>query len=97
MNIRNLSNLEISCEHKADRNHVSVSAASILAKSLREKEMDFLKEKYGAEIGSGYTSDPLTTQFLKKYLRKYDNEGIFRKSWATWKNAFAALNQRTLG
>ena len=32
MKIDNLSNLEISCEHKADRNHVAVSAASILAK-----------------------------------------------------------------
>lgn len=97
MNIQNLSNLEISCEHKADRNHVSVSAASVLAKSIREKEMDSLKEKYGLEIGSGYTSDPLTTKFLKKYIKKYDNDGIFRKSWATWKNAFSASRQRTLG
>ncbi len=96
MNIKNLSNLEISCEHKADRNHVSVSAASILAKSVREKEMDSLKKKYGYEIGSGYTSDPLTTKFLKKYLMKYNNDGIFRKSWATWKNAFGALNQQKL-
>ena len=95
-NIKNLSNLEISCEHKADRNHISVSAASILAKSVREKEMNSLKEKYGDEIGSGYTSDPLTTKFLKTYIRKYDNDGIFRKSWATWKNAFAAQNQRKL-
>ncbi len=95
-NIKNLSNLEISCEHKADRNHISVSAASILAKSVREKEMSSLKEKYGDEIGSGYTSDPLTTKFLKRYIHKYDNDGIFRKSWATWKNAFAATQQRTL-
>ncbi|MEK6817696.1 MAG: ribonuclease HII, partial [Nanoarchaeota archaeon] len=44
--IENLSNLEIVCEHKADKNYVEVSAASILAKSAREKEMDILKEKY---------------------------------------------------
>ncbi|MEK6844624.1 MAG: ribonuclease HII, partial [Nanoarchaeota archaeon] len=30
--IENLSNLEIVCEHKADKNYVEVSAASILAK-----------------------------------------------------------------
>jgi ribonuclease HII len=95
-NIKNLSNLEISCEHKADQNHVSVSAASVLAKSLREKEMNSLKEKYGPEIGSGYSSDPSTTRFLKKNIHKYDKDGIFRKSWATWKNAFAAANQKTL-
>ena len=54
MKINNLSNLEITCEHKADKNYVAVSAASILAKSIREKEMNILREKYGDEIGSGY-------------------------------------------
>ena len=65
--IKNLSNLEVSCEHKADRNHIAVAAASILAKSEREKEMERIREKYGEEIGSGYTSDPLTQKFLEKY------------------------------
>jgi len=68
--IKEISNLEISCEHKADRNHVAVSAASILAKSQREKEMDRLRKKYGNEIGSGYTSDPATQRFLQKYAEK---------------------------
>jgi len=94
--IENLSNLEISCEHKADRNHISVSAASILAKSMREKEMDSLRKKYGSEIGSGYSSDPLTTKFLEKNLKKYNKDGIFRKSWATWKNAAGKREQRGL-
>jgi len=85
--IKNLSNLEVSCEHKADQNHVSASAASILAKCKREREMSKLKEKYGEEIGSGYTSDPSTQKFLKKYAKKYEKEGIFRKTWITWKVA----------
>src|SRR3989344_8606756 len=51
--VDNLSNLEIVCEHKADRNHIAVSAASIIAKSTREKEMSKLREKYGDGIGSG--------------------------------------------
>lgn len=95
-NIDNLSNLEISCEHKADRNHITVSAASILAKSVREKEMDSLRKKYGYEIGSGYSSDSLTTKFLQKNLKKYDGDGIFRKSWATWKTAFGKHEQKKL-
>jgi len=95
--IKNLSNLEIICEHKADRNHISVSAASILAKSTREKEMDKLKEKYGDEIGSGYTSDSLTIKFLEKNGNKFKDDGIFRKTWVTWKNIFAKSEQRTLG
>jgi len=94
--IENLSNLEISCEHKADKNHVSVSAASILAKSLREKEMNKLKEKYGREIGSGYSSDPATCRFLEKYAQKHKHDGIFRQTWSTWKKACSAKEQKKL-
>jgi ribonuclease HII len=94
--IKDLSNLSISCEHKADQNHVSVSAASILAKSTREKEMGKLKEKYGKEIGSGYCSDPLTCRFLEKHIKKYNNDGIFRQTWSTWKNAFSSKSQKSL-
>ena len=94
--IKNLSNLEISCEHKADKNHISVSAASILAKCVREKEMGKLKEKYGKEVGSGYTSDPLTQKFLEKHVRKHKDKGIFRKTWSTWRRAHSMKEQRTL-
>ena len=94
--ILDLSNLDVVCEHKADINHISVSAASILAKSTREKEMSKLKEKYGNEIGSGYSSDPLTARFIENHIKKYGNDGIFRKSWATWKNAAGKLEQKKL-
>lgn len=95
--IKNLANLEISCEHKADQNHISVSAASILAKSVREREMETLRKKYGEEIGSGYTSDPLTIKFLEKNASKYENEGIFRKTWVTWQRVKSNNSQRRLG
>ncbi|MDP3987399.1 MAG: ribonuclease HII [Nanoarchaeota archaeon] len=94
--IENLSNLEISCEHKADRNHISVSAASVLAKQRREMEMDKLRRKYGEEIGSGYSSDPVTKKFLEKNIETHDDKGIFRKSWATWKDAKRKLSQKKL-
>ena len=95
--IKNLSNLEISCEHKADKNHISVSAASILAKCIREKEMTKLKETYGESIGSGYCSDPVTCKFLEKHVQKYEDKGIFRKTWSTWKNALLKTQQKKLG
>lgn len=94
--IDNLSNLEISCEHKADRNHISVSAASILAKSRREEEMDKLKKKYGEKMGSGYPADPVTIKFLKKNAEKYEHEGIFRKTWSTWKKYAPNTGQKKL-
>lgn len=83
-------NLDIHCEHKADVNHPSVSAASILAKVAREDEVGKIKKQYFeyGDIGSGYPADPATKLFLKKHGKKLENSGIFRKSWATWKELF---------
>ena len=94
--IKNLSNLEIVCEHKADINHVSVSAASILAKCVREREIAKLRKEYGFEIGTGYPSDPLTQKFLEKNAIKFKDKGIFRKSWSSWKKACSNLKQNRL-
>ncbi len=94
--INNLSNLEISCEHKADKNHVAVAAASILAKCVREKEIKKLKKEFGEEIGSGYCADPLTMRYLDKFAAKHKDAGLFRKTWITWKKAFDKLSQQTL-
>lgn len=80
-------NLIVKCEHKADFNHTSVAAASILAKVTREEEVSALKKEYG-NIGSGYPSDPTTRNFLKENGLKFADSGIFRKSWATWKKMY---------
>lgn len=96
MHIDNLSNLDIACEHKADVNYVAVSAASILAKEERERQMDILKEKYGEGIGSGYSSDPVTKKFLENNVKKLKHHNIFRKSWKTWKNADHDAGQKKL-
>lgn len=85
--VKNGDNLDVSCEHKADANHISVSAASILAKCAREEEVAKLRKefsKYG-NIGSGYPSDPYTKEFLKNNGDKLKDSGLFRKTWATWK------------
>src|SRR3989344_3730001 len=96
MHIKNLSNLEISCEHKADINHISVSAASILAKTKREAEMEKLKEQYGKEIGSGYGADPTTKKFLAKNANNKKHQKIFRKTWSNWKQANNNMGQKKL-
>lgn len=95
MHIDNLSNLEISCEHKADQNHVSVAAASILAKSEREKEVEKIKKSFG-DIGSGYPSDPKTKEFLSKNSGNKKTNSIFRKTWKTWKDAESKSKQKKL-
>lgn len=95
--IKNLSNLEFVIEHKADVKYLAVSAASIIAKCERERRMSKLKEKYGDEIGSGYCTDPLTIRFLENSALKFKDDGLFRRSWSTWKNASSKLAQRELG
>jgi ribonuclease HII len=89
---------DLICEHKADANHVAVSAASILAKVAREDAVAEIKERlkqYG-DVGSGYPADPFTKEFLKKYGNELKDSGIFRKSWSTWKSLFPEAKQSTL-
>ena len=91
--IKEPDQLDVKCEHKADVNYVSASAASILAKVKREEEVNILKEKYG-KIGSGYPSDPETKEFLKSHGEELKDSGIFRKTWATWKSIFPDPNEK---
>jgi ribonuclease HII len=88
-------NLEISCEHKADTNHLSAAAASILAKVTREEEISKLKKEFG-DFGSGYPSDPKTKRFLVEKGNELANSGLFRKTWATWKKAYPEKFQGTI-
>ena len=85
--------IEVVAENKADLNHPVVSAASILAKVTRDREIEKLKRKYGVDFGSGYPSDPFTRAFLRENYSKYP---FFRKSWSSWKNAAQKKNQRSL-
>jgi ribonuclease HII len=89
------ADLEVICEHKADANYPSVSAASILAKVAREDSVAELKKKFG-DFGSGYPSDPYTKKFLKEKGAELKDSGLFRKTWATWKAVFPEDSQNTL-
>lgn len=70
------------CEHKADRDFLIVGASSIIAKTIREREVDLLKKRFGSLVGSGYPSDPTTKKFLKENWNKHPE--IFRHSWSTY-------------
>ncbi len=90
------TNLKVSCEHKADVNHPSVAAASILAKVLRDREVKKIKDKYNIEFGSGYAADPQTRKFLQENYEKFKDKGIFRESWSTIKKLKSAKTQKRL-
>ncbi len=77
------SGRKITCMHKADRDFPAVSAASIISKVTRDREIDRIAEKYGS-FGSGYPSDPATRAFLEKSFREGVNlEGVIRTHWST--------------
>lgn len=73
--------IRIVSEHKADRNYPVVSAASIIAKVERDREIADLKAKYG-DFGCGYPTDPKTLEFLHRCLGSRGEYPEFvRKSW----------------
>ncbi len=89
--------VKLVCENFADKNHVEVSAASVLAKVCRDDCIHSLREKYGFN-GSGYPSDERTIMFLKDWLEKNNELPDFvRKSWYTSKTLIAEKEQKTLG
>jgi ribonuclease HII len=78
---------KIVAKHKADRTYPVVSAASIIAKVERDREIASLTGVYG-DFGSGYMADPQTMKFLKQWLETHgDYPECVRKSWKPAKQA----------
>jgi ribonuclease HII len=87
---------EIVSEHHADEKFLVVSAASIVAKVVRDREIKKIAKRYG-EIGSGYPSDPVTIRWLTNYIGQHPSPPpIARRSWKTVGALLAQKNQRTL-
>lgn len=86
----------VEATHGADAASALVGAASIVAKSERERHVDALEERFG-EVGSGYPSDPATRTFLRRYLSEH---GTFppqtRTSWSTCASIRAETEQSGL-
>lgn len=82
--------------HRADETDPLVAAASIIAKTARERHVDGLRERHGA-VGSGYPSDPTTRTFLREYVATHDRlPACARRSWATSEDVLAANDQAAL-
>lgn len=82
---------EFISEHKADDRYAECSAASVLAKVERDRQVDALKEEYG-DFGSGYPSDEATQRWLREN-REGGFPPIVRMSW----NTVAKSQQASLG
>jgi ribonuclease HII len=81
-----VSRCRVKAFHKADRDYPVVSAASIVAKVVRDREVARLRSTHG-DFGSGYPSDPKT----KIYFRRWLDDGKTppdwcRRSWKSWRS-----------
>lgn len=78
--------------HKADSRFPIVSAASILAKVARDREIYRLSIEYG-DIGTGYPSDPKTIAFLRDWLKREGHPPTWaRRSWSTFERLTPTLD-----
>ena len=86
--------IKVKVQPKADATFECVSAASIVAKVTRDKQIENL-ELNDKDCGSGYPSDPKTKDWLKN---NYDNVFGFgrevRFSWKTVDNMFKENNNK---
>lgn len=83
------------CAHHADKDFPLVSAASILAKVTRDREIECIKKRIGIDFGSGYPADPVTKAFLKEHYMDFPD--IIRHSWAPYKALVKQKSQKRLG
>ncbi len=89
------SDSKIIAENYADKKYPVVSAASVLAKVTRDEEIEKIKKKLGAEIGSGYPSDERTTKYLERLISEGKENEYIRRKWITYKrlkNKYSQIN-----
>lgn len=97
--IRRMAGAEVPVlsRHNADRDDLVVGAASIVAKVRRDRAVAALRQRLGADFGSGYPSDPRTVAFVEVCLRAGGSfPPYLRRSWSTMQRVKAAVSARTL-
>jgi len=88
-------------KHKADEKYPIVSAASILAKTRRDEEVQKIAQQLGKKLnlplGSGYPADPITQRFMKTWFERFGKLPPYtRKSWKTSQNLLREKNNKKL-
>ena len=80
-------------EEKADDKYVEVSAASIIAKHVRDLRIRVLSKMYGV-TGSGYPSDESTVDWVMKVIASGERPPIIRYSWGTLQGTEAHVEKK---
>jgi len=87
---------EIISENHADVKYPVVSAASIIAKVERDKEVEEIKKIVGFDFGVGYSHDSRSIEFVKKALKDGKHLEYIRHSWATVDGLKSKKEQKSL-
>ena len=82
--------IKIVSRHRADDLYPVVSAASIIAKVTRDREIGRIGKELDRNIGSGYPSDPNTIRFLEAWVM--EKGGLPPHTRRSWKTARRILN-----
>ncbi len=70
-------------EHKADARYAVVSAASIIAKVIRDRAIRRIERATGIRVGSGYPSDAVTIGAISANIRNEELARHIRVHWRT--------------
>ena len=89
--------VQIVSKHGADDIYPIVSAASIIAKTKRDSEIEMIKTDIGENIGSGYPSDPTTIRFLERWILDHGEPPPHtRHSWKTTQRILDKVKSRKI-
>ena len=82
------SKCEICSLHKLDEKDSLVGAASIIAKKVRDDEVEKLSKQVGINLGSGYPADPLTKIAIRELCNLEMPHECLRWSWSNVKRVW---------
>ena len=88
------NNTEIISKHKMDEIDLVTAAASIIAKVTRDSEIERLNDSTDFEIGSGYPSDLITRNAVKKMIANKLLHSELRWSWKTVKEEWVQTHNK---
>jgi len=87
---------EIIAENYADERYPIVSAASVIAKVERDREVERIKKIVGFDFGVGYSHDIRSINFIKKCLKDKKCLEYIRHSWVTVDGLKSKKEQKSL-
>jgi ribonuclease HII len=87
---------EIIAENYCDERYPVCSAASIIAKVERDKEVEKIKKIVGFDFGVGYSHDQRSIEFVKKCLKDKKCLEFIRHSWVTVDSLKSKKEQKSL-